>query len=760
MIKKTHILLGIMFLFFPLVYAIPPTDNIVSVHPFDDATTSGSTTGDVVNSNDGTITNAVTGTTGKLSECYTFDGTEDYITVTDDPYDATLAEGSIVMWIKPDVVSGTYALAEKGQTASLAHAWLVYIESGILRFYYSDATGANVISSASSLAVGSWQLIGVSWSNADANATVFINGTYDNSGMLTKSPTSNAYNFLISKSTSITNEFDGLIDEVVVHSDFLELEEHLEYWNGGSGYAYPYASGSNIVVVDIDYPENNTGINGVDYPLRINGTVRCNEGVSNITINMTGWGMEWNWTDTSNEYIFFNYTRASLSDGYYTVNVTANDTDGNENSTLIYFTVDATNPILSVTAPINNSWYSDTVTITATCSDANPYLLNYTFYNITHQYDSQQDTTAPLELSDTVDTSELNSSSYYVNFTCSDSHTSQSIQEYDIVKDLLNNKITFNKEISIKMYSNDVGFSVEDIAATKLMDRYNFDFGGSVNKGTYYFEIKSNYPLYEVKNSGYRGHFVTGKYWLDFNNDDAKAIYDIIKIDKYTYRIGITTTSLNFNSIGELNTVKEFYIVNIDNENPGANCSSPIDNYSFNTSATGNFVCNATDNYLLDSLAFWTNHTGTWHQEDIDNTITGTSGQHTFGLSISGNNTVAWGCYACDSFSQCTFSLNRTYTSNITLVGNETNAGSFGVGVCPDTIAGSMMFFVMIIIALTLIILGVAFKVGSIGLFGAIMLIISSWYIAGCVSIFGTTLALGSFVMIIYFALVGLGFVD
>lgn len=741
-----------------IAYALPPTGDLITILPFDDSTTSGSTSYDVVNTNNGTISGATSGAEGKLGEGYSFDGTEDYVTLANENnFDGMYESGSALVWIKPDVITGEYGLVDKGDTSSLGDAFAFYIGTSRLNFYYSDATGSNSAISTVYLATGCWQLVGASWSISDNNISLYINGSYAGGGVLTKTPSASADPVRFGKTEAFPAEYDGLADNVVLYNDFMTPEEHMEHWNGGSGFAYPYVSASASTSVTIDYPINNSGINGVGYPFRINGTVEAPDGLENLTINMTGWDLSWNYTGSDDTEVYFNYTRATLSDGYYTVNLTANDTDGDENSTLIYFTVDSTNPIITVTSPTNNTWYSDSVTVTASCSDANPYLLNYTFYNITNQFDSQQDMTAPLTLSDTVDTSELNSSVYYVNFTCSDSHTSMSIVEYDVVKDLLNNKITFNGDVSIKMYSNDVGFTVEDITTEKLMDRYNFDYGGSVNKGTYYFEIESNYPIVEVKNTGYKGHFVTGKYWIDFNNDDSKAIYNIIKVDKKTYRIGITTTSLNFNSIGELNTVKEFYIVNIDNENPTANLSSPTDDYYINESATYDFYCNATDNHGLDYMEFWTNVTGSWVLTDTDSGLTGTSDTSHFTLALSSNLTAEWGCQSCDLFSQCTYSLNRTFLVNITesVTASTPTGGEMEViGTCyftDDNRGGMYAVIFFFLLSAGVIFLGWHIRLAIVGIIGGFMLIISSLFLWTCFPIMAGMLTLLSAYIIWYF---------
>jgi len=82
------------------------------------------------------------------------------------------------------------------------------------------------------------------------------------------------------------------------------------------------------------------------------------------------------------------------------------------------------------------------------------------------------------------------------------------------------------------------------------------------------------------------------------------------------------------------------------------------------------------------------------------------------------------------------------------------------IGVCPvESEAESLMFLGMLAFSVGLILIGLVKKIGFIGFFGSIMLMILSWYMSGCVESFAYVMALFSFVMIIWFAFISpLGF--
>ncbi|MCD6398383.1 MAG: hypothetical protein J7L08_00495, partial [Candidatus Aenigmarchaeota archaeon] len=106
--------------------------------------------------------------------------------------------------------------------------------------------------------------------------------------------------------------------------------------------------------IDLNYPSPNTFIRGST--IEINGTISdANpESSSSVIVNDTRFGTN---EGTYGSWKFTNNT--PLSDGYYAVKITANDTAGNKNSTVASFTVDNTPPtcsILSINEGTNSAY--------------------------------------------------------------------------------------------------------------------------------------------------------------------------------------------------------------------------------------------------------------------------------------------------------------------------------------------------------------------------------------------------------------------
>lgn len=68
---------------------------------------------------------------------------------------------------------------------------------------------------------------------------------------------------------------------------------------------------------------------------------------------------------------------------------------------------------------------------------------------------------------------------------------------------------------------------------------------------------------------------------------------------------------------------------------------------------------------------------------------------------------------------------------------------------CPDTIRLSMMLIALMFIALGMIAFSIVHQIGIIGLFGSIMLLITSWYVVGCIPLIGYMIGLFAILMII-----------
>lgn len=287
-------------------------------------------------------------------------------------------------------------------------------------------------------------------------------------------------------------------------------------------------------------------------------------------------------SDTITYYFYINDTlnqtsttniSVNMSSGTYSINVSAYDGTAFSSNISVILELDLTEPFMTVSTP-TSATYDDNITVNITCTDDNVFLLNYTFYNASLSIIESWQNSTPIgnELSifRTLLITNLTDGNYTFNVSCSDSHTLNAIDPYDVDKDMENLKLTFNDNIEITMLNE---YPITDITTEKLDDRYIFEFTKETPKREMHtFFVKSDYKIKYMKDSNYDAHFVIwgSKNWVDFENNDKNAEYTVRKISDYEYQVDILTDDLRFNSVGGLNVVEQQIDIVIDYPDPPA----------------------------------------------------------------------------------------------------------------------------------------------------------------------------------------------
>jgi len=194
-------------------------DNLTAYWTFDsDATDS------TANNNDLTVNGATNVGGGIINNCYSFDGTNDYLEIDNSDFLINTGNFSVSMWIKFD--------AEPSSQELLTHLYQFYI----------DYDGAGNIRM--------WNAVNVAYSTDYENWTHFlatrngstvefwINGVSQGTGTRSNDLTDDK--FTIGSRTGGTDNFAGDIDEVGFWDRCLTDAEVGELYNSGSGLQYPF----------------------------------------------------------------------------------------------------------------------------------------------------------------------------------------------------------------------------------------------------------------------------------------------------------------------------------------------------------------------------------------------------------------------------------------------------------------------------------------------------------------------------------------
>ncbi len=345
---------------------------------------------DAVGSNDGTNT-GTTNTTGKIGSARNYDSVTKYITYGNDASLST-NEVSLSAWIRPS----SFTEATNwfiGKWAGIGRSYgLGVTSSNELTFLLQTAGGSNQINSNITMSTGTWYYITATW-DSSSGATIYIDGSpvgsiNANPGNMEAS-TGNLETGILADNVPTTSDFDGDIDEFMIHNRTLTQEEITflyDSYEAGCGFMDDNCI-SNLVI--LNSPLNNSIIN--DPSVQFNWTL--NPLLSNIT----------NWTLNvfySNGTIAHQHINTSININE-SINVIHNDTllldesyiwnvetcQINEICSIAdnwTFTLDSTAPVVNITYPpenfiVDNPQQNITLNYTVT----NGGNLSNCFYNTT-----------------------------------------------------------------------------------------------------------------------------------------------------------------------------------------------------------------------------------------------------------------------------------------------------------------------------------------------------------------------------------------
>jgi len=233
-----------------------------------------------------------------------------------------------------------------------------------------------------------------------------------------------------------------------------------------------------------------------------------------------------------------------------------------------YWTYDATDPTITINS--NNFYKSDNTTrisklnlsayLDITLQDNNDlfaYEVNMTDSTGDTVYYELNNTLSGIEerINKIISFNNFSLGNVTVKFTLSDSHTDEVILPY-IVKEK-QSELEFNtkEKNNIKITSKDIAIT----KATKLIDRYSFDFDftDGLTKERQ-FDIYCDGTLYK-RYTNYTAHFVCSKdrltgNWIDLEGTGKHPVIKKVTDKHYTVTFDSLGGGVTFNSIGGLNT--------------------------------------------------------------------------------------------------------------------------------------------------------------------------------------------------------------
>ena len=216
-------------------------DDLVSYWSFDDTTISGTTATDLVDTNDGTITGAVS-ITGKHAGALDFDGVDDYVRVSDDP-SLEASAYTLSLWLQWDDL-GTDNLQVITEKFSTQHAFWTGWDPGVNALTFFPAGHPATTTSAANVLHAGWNhIVGV---YTGTEVYLYVDGVEVASRTgVTGDSLATDWDFTIGSRAGTSNFFDGLIDDVRYFARALTPTEVAAIYNG-SPQAFSYDALGNI----------------------------------------------------------------------------------------------------------------------------------------------------------------------------------------------------------------------------------------------------------------------------------------------------------------------------------------------------------------------------------------------------------------------------------------------------------------------------------------------------------------------------------
>lgn len=210
--------------------------SLVLYLPFDyNHTFSDNITYDYRGENDGTVTDALFNSTGRLNGAYEFDGDGDYINVSDADFRFNTGDFSVAFWGKRTTTGEVQFMLDKRDGNLDGWAFLMEADNTVTASLdLVEVTSTNIMPN------NKWIHIVAVYDRSDV-ITLYFNGASEaTSASISGDNMDTTKSFVIGKPSyfSGANEFTGTIDEVLIYNrslSALEIQQH--YWATVNNYA-------------------------------------------------------------------------------------------------------------------------------------------------------------------------------------------------------------------------------------------------------------------------------------------------------------------------------------------------------------------------------------------------------------------------------------------------------------------------------------------------------------------------------------------
>jgi hypothetical protein len=414
-------------------------NSLVSWWRFDDVNGTGDPT-DYMDRNNGSVQGTASqNNSGFFGKGFYFNS-DGYIDAGNDA-STSFSYMSFSVWIKPafDETQGIAWPFLFDKTRGNTEAWRVLFDATTDNWRYRlYTTGGAVNCETTGIAwtVGEWHHLAGTYNGTDM--VVYWDGDLNGTCAQSGSMTTNSDNLFIGAGGAAPAQFfNGTLDDAMIFNRSLNATEIVAlYANQSTRYLERNFTG----LLDATFPftayvqDRGGNVNSTEtrtvsvdkFPnINIFQPWNTTYGNNSISFNITGSKpLDWvnaeisghnntNFTNQSGEWNYFNDT---LADGTYEAIFWFNNTNGNMNTTSIWFTIDTAGPTITANTPINNSYYNTTaIEFNITSSEAASLCL----FDVNETSNTTMDNTSTTGWNFTYSNLK-NGTTYNITFWCND----------------------------------------------------------------------------------------------------------------------------------------------------------------------------------------------------------------------------------------------------------------------------------------------------------------------------------------------------
>ena len=218
--------------------------------------------------------------------------------------------------------------------------------------------------------------------------------------------------------------------------------------------------------------------------------------------------------------------------------------------------------------------------------------------------------------------------------------------------------------------------------------------------------------------------------------------YDTSGLSDGSYKAKVTAyTNTSLIATGE----SEIFL--IDGTDPII--SNPGTNTTLNSSIIKIFST-LTDGVQLNGWRFGTNNSGTWNITSYQNISTYTTYTANFTIDPAGHvsdESIGYYFEVIDMAGN-NDELNTSFLLTSIVIQPPKQPDAFGVGQCPNTVPGALMFAIMLAMIVGLIIYSEIANIHILNFLSVVLIFIQSWLMAGCSGLFATVIGLSGIVIL------------